>query len=206
MQLRTRLHVGEGRVVPKDKRSRDQKRKAKLTERAKKQHVTEVTPYEGRTYQADRWVPWVFETELAVHEAQVALGPRLTNEHVRRAFTDLVIRLRKGLAPTAGDDATELRLAEGAEPEFVITMIRSHWRRAFEERGAVAAADLIGILRTLLNSMEAHAWNRGPAGGHLAFLREFMRKQGVNVRKVRPAALAPPGDEPAQNAPPGEVP
>jgi hypothetical protein len=192
--------------VAKDKRSRDQKRKAKLAERAKQKQTTEVTPYEGTTYQADRWVPWVFETELAVHEAQVFLGPRLTNDHVRIAFTELVLRLRKGAAPKAGDDELEPAYTPGQEPEFVIDLIRVHWRRAFEEDGPVATADLIGILRTLLNSMEAHAWNRGPTAGYLAFLSEFMRKQRVNVRMVRPGELAPSRDESPPGTPPAEVP
>ena len=51
--------------------SKDQRRKDKLAKRARKereQHANEILPYEGATYQAGRWVPHVYATELAIYE------------------------------------------------------------------------------------------------------------------------------------------
>ena len=50
---------------------------------------------------------------------------------------------------------------------------------AIEEAGPVDPKDLVGILRTLLHSIEAHAWHRGPERGYVSFLQEFMAGGGL---------------------------
>jgi hypothetical protein len=164
--------------MAKDRRSRDQKRKAKLTERAKQHDRANPQPYTGTKYQADRWVPHVYRTERAVYEAIVQSQGRLTNEQVREAFVRLINHLRAGhAAPLPADDSAPPFTA-GGEVEFLVGNIRRHWRLLFEEQGPVAHQDLIGILRTLLNSIQAHAWHTGPSRGYVAFLSDFMRRAG----------------------------
>ena len=64
--------------MSKKRLSHDQKRKAKLTER-RKHASAEPLAYSGKKYQADRWVPHVFETEKAVYEVIKLSQEQLTN-------------------------------------------------------------------------------------------------------------------------------
>src|SRR5262249_19283838 len=43
----------------------------------------------------------------------------------------------------------------------------------------VATEDLVGILRTLLNSIEAHGWNTGAGRGYVSFLVGVMERGGI---------------------------
>jgi hypothetical protein len=160
----------------RNRQSRDQKRKAKLAERAKRHAPSGPEPYEGTKYQAEGWTPHVYRTELPVYEAIVLSQRRLTNEQVREAFVRLIAHLRAGEHALLPEDAPEVPFAPGGEVEFLIWNIRRHWRELVKEQGPVATADLIGILRTLLHSIEAHAWNTGPEHGYVAFLYDFLRR------------------------------
>ena len=160
----------------KDRRSHDQKRKAKLSKRAAKQPPAEPTPYSGAKYRADRWAPQVYETELAVYETIRLSGRLLTNAQVKTAFVQLIGQLRKGVPAALPDGEPEVTFAAGNEVEFLVWNIRRHWRILFQEKGPVSKEDLIGILRTLLYSIEAHAWNTGVARGYVSFLEDFMQR------------------------------
>lgn len=163
-------------MCAKERRSRDQKRRAKLAQRAKKQEPAGPLPYSGRKYQTERWVPHVYQTELAIYEAIVLSRRQLTNPQVREALVQLIGHLREGKPPLLAEDAPAIAFSVGNEVEFLVWNIRSHWRSLFEEQGPVSTEDLVGILRTLLHSIEAQAWARGPSRGYVSFLDEFMRQ------------------------------
>lgn len=162
--------------MSKDRRSHDQKRKAKLAKRAKRQPSHEPEPYSGRKYQADRWVPHVYQTELAVYETIKLSNRRLTNDQVKAAFVGLIYHLRAGQPPLLPEGEPDRSLAPGSEVEFLTWNIRRHWGVLFREEGPVSPDDLIGILRTLLYSIEAHAWNKGPDRGYVRFLESFLER------------------------------
>lgn len=160
----------------KSRLSRDQKRKAKLAERAKKRPVSESLAYSGTKYQADRWTPHVYQTELAVYETIVLSDRRLTNSQVEAAFIQLIGRLRAGLTAPLQEEEPEVIFVAGSEVEFLMWNIRRNWRILFQEQGPVSTGDWVGILRTLLNSIEAHAWNTGRHRGYVHFLQGFMQR------------------------------
>jgi hypothetical protein len=165
--------------MAKDRRSRDQKRKAKLTRRTDRQRGDGPQPYAGKKYQGQRWVPHVYQTELAVYEAVLRSGRGLTNVQVRAAFVELIEHLRRGLSPLLPPDALAVPFAPGNEVHFLVWNIRRHWGLLFEEQGPVDPEDLIGILRTLLFSIEAQAWARGKDRGYVDFLYHFMQQRPV---------------------------
>jgi hypothetical protein len=176
-------------MCARDRRSHDQKRKAKLAKRAEKQESTGVTPYSGRTYQSSAWTPHVYATESAIYEGIVQSQRRLTNEQVGKALVQLVLGLRKGLSPIPTEGEPEVPFAEGNEVAFLVWNIRRHWGLLFQERGPVATDDLIGILRTLLNSIEAHAWNTGPRLGYVDFLWKFMHGEPPRLQRGIPGVV-----------------
>jgi hypothetical protein len=164
--------------MAKDKRSRDQKRKAKLAERARKHPVSTVTPYAGDAYRQPKWALLVYATELAIYETIRASDHQLKNDEVQRAFTELVHRLRQGLPAALAPEEEIPVLTIGHECEFLIWNIRSHWTRHFRKYGKVVGADLIGVLRTLLYSIEAHQHNTGRDRGYVAFVEKFLEESG----------------------------
>ncbi len=172
--------------MAKDRRSRDQKRKAKLTERKRGQGPAEPLAYDGKKYQADRWVPHVYQTELAIYEVLKLSQGHLTNDRVKTAFVQLIEQLRGGQPGPLAEGEPEVDFAAGKEVEFLIWNIRRHWRVLVEARGPVATGDLVGILRTLLNSIEAHGWNTGPARGYVSFLVGFMERGEIPKLRVSP--------------------
>jgi hypothetical protein len=166
--------------MAKDRRSKDQKRKAKLAQRAKRQvHAEQSLAYEGSKYQSAKWVPHVHATESAIWQTIQLSDKKLTNAHVRAALTQLVHELRDGKPPLLPEGTPEMFFTPGKEVEFLVWNIRNFWGALFEREGSVATDDLIGILRTLLNSIDAHEWHTGPDLGYVAFLDDFLRGPGI---------------------------
>lgn len=159
---------------------RDQKRRAKQAKKmkeaksSKRGRTSVATPYEGRKYQAESWVPHVFETELAIYETIKLSGERLTNDQVHEALVELIGLLRHGISPVLTEDDAEVPFEQGREVDYLIWNIRRHWGILFERHGSTARSDLVGILRTLLYSLKAHAWNTGASRGYVAFLLTFL--------------------------------
>jgi hypothetical protein len=170
--------------MARDRRSRDQKRKAKLVQRSRRQAPAEPLAYHGKKYQADFWVPHVFETEKAVYEAIKLSHEQLTNAQVKTAFVQLIEQLRSGQPGPLAEGELEIVFAAGKEVESLIWNIRRHWRILVEEVGPVAADDLIGILRTLLGSIEAHGRNTGAARGYVHFLVGFMERGEISRGRI----------------------
>jgi len=155
--------------------SHDQRRKLKLAQERRKRSPGDHTPFTGRKYQASKWVPHVFRTERGIYETIQLTRRRLTNEQVRAGLIWLIDHLHRGDAATLPENESDFTYSPGHEVAFLVWNIRRHWGELFEEEGPVSSRDLIGILRTLLNSIKAHAWNTGPDKGYVAFLEEFMQ-------------------------------
>jgi len=155
--------------------SRDQKRKAKLAERDKRSRPLEVfTPYSGRKYQVGRWTPVVFATEQAIHDVILESKRELLNSHVQKALVLLIDHLRNGGPPGMGDAEATVPYSTGDAAECVFFNVRKAWRTLADDGQVVAAADFIGIARTLLYSIEAHASNTSRPGGYVRFLEDFI--------------------------------
>ena len=156
--------------------SRDQKRKAKLVEREKRSRAVEVfTPYSGHKYYSDHWTPVVYATERAIYDVILESKRALTNAQVGRALELLIDHLRRGGPPAIGNEEAAVAYSTGNAAECVFHNIRRSWRQMIDEGRVVAAADLIGIARTLLYSIEAHGSKTGQARGYVAFLEDFLQ-------------------------------
>jgi hypothetical protein len=173
-------HVHEAPAFPR------QKRKAKLARRAERRPEAEKLAYSGQKYRAPEWTPAVFATELAVYETIALSNRQLTNKQVEAAFIELIHQLRDGLSPVPGPDESPVAFAPGNEVAFLKWNIRRRWQEFFEENGKVDAKDLVGILRTLLHSIEAQAWAHGSQLGYVYFLEGFMSRAGVTLPGFTP--------------------
>jgi hypothetical protein len=169
-----------------ERKSRDQKRKAKLADRSRKQAKNTPLEFEGKTYQKPEWVQHVYRTELGVYLVLQMSGKRLTNPQVEAAFVWLIEHLRGGGPALLPEDTPDVPFEAGRETDCVVWSIRRQWGELFAEAGPVATEHLVGILRTLLYSIKAHAWNTGPNRGYVEFLDGFLGR-GIVPRIQGPA-------------------
>src|SRR4051794_27674638 len=97
----------------KKRLSHDQKRKAKLAKEARKNPQRSPLAYTGNKYKTEELVPIVYETELAIHEADAITGRRLTDRVVEAALEKLILEMRRApLPPLEGTRALEYREGE----------------------------------------------------------------------------------------------
>lgn len=169
--------------MKKSRHSRDQKRKAKLKRRESRAPATDITPYLGTKYRKDKYVDITFATEAGILETYVVTHRRLTDEDVIVVVEGLIGKLRSGQLsfPPADDpaqfDSTDVR-------DFMAWNIGSRWRELAEDGIRVSTKDLVGVLRSLLGSIEV--WgspSKGPRG-YLDYLEDFMKNLGYVVETV----------------------
>ena len=169
----------------RDNQSRDQRRKAKLKKRAERSRKHESLAYAGGKYKTDEYAPIFYRTEVGIYESYVMCDRELADVEVERAIERLVIRMREGPLPPPSE-AGVLTLTEGGEEDFIISNIRRNWR-IMEEKGALPGRDdLIGLLRTILHSIEVWRSQSLHSQGYLRYIEGFMKKLGVSVRQATP--------------------
>jgi hypothetical protein len=180
-------------VGKNDRLSRDQKRKLKLKKRDERSRKPESLAYHGRKYKTPEYVPIIYQTEIGIYECHVIFDRTLTDDEVEAGLVGLIGLLREGADP-AGPPAQELTVTPDDRQVLVIECIRFRWQR-LQERGELPGRDeLVGILRTILSSLETWRSKNMHAQGYLRFLEGFLKDSGVNVRIARgsPAPLGGP--------------
>lgn len=165
--------------------SRDQKRKAKLKKRAERSRKHESLAYAGGKYKTDEYAPIFFRTEVGIYESYVMCDRELTDDEVEAAIERLVIRMREGPLPPPSETDV-VTVTEGGEEDLVIANIRRNWR-ILEEKGSLPGRDdLIGILRSILHSIEVWRSQSLHSQSYLRYIEGFMKKLGVSVRQATP--------------------
>src|SRR5512142_3498328 len=180
-----------------DRLSRDQKRKAKLKKRAERARKHESLAYAGKKYKTDEYAPLFFRTEVGIYESYVMSDRVLTDDEVETAIEHLVTLMRQGPLPPLSETGS-MTLTEGDEEELVIANIRRNWQIMAEEGALPGRDDLIGVLRTILHSIEVWRSQSLHSQGYLRYNEGFMKKLGVSVRQARPdfTPLPEPEEDP----------
>src|SRR5512142_1395119 len=168
-----------------DRLSRDQKRKAKLKKRAERARKHEALAYAGKKYKTDEYAPLFYRTEVGIYESYVMCDRVLTDDEVETASEHLVTLMRQGPLPPLSETGS-VTLTEGDEEELVIANIRRNWQIMAEEGTLPGRGDLIGILRTILHSIEVWRSQSLHSQGYLRYVEGFLKKLGVSVRQVTP--------------------
>lgn len=171
----------KGKTVAKKSRlSRDQKRKSKLTRERKEHRESRVLPYKGNTYKSPELIPTVFRTELGIHEADVMSERSLTDNDIRAALEQLVLGLRQG--PLPPQDDSDRFTDTGSPADLIVWNIRQNWKDLYRESPNPGRDKLIGVLRTLLDSIDTWSTPSPTSRGYLHFVEGFLKKQGASVR------------------------
>ncbi len=169
--------------MPKKRLSRDQKRKAKLVRRAQKEPMKASLAYDGNKYKTDELIPVHLATETGIYAAFQISDGELTDHHVRGGLEKMVMQMRgEGLPPF--EHSCQGEHVAGQEEELVIWGVRHTWHHYFEAHPHPGGDNLIGVLRTILNSIETWSTPGKQSRGYLTYLRGFLRKAGYDVDEV----------------------
>jgi hypothetical protein len=171
-------------MAKKKRLSRDQRRKAKLTERARKSPAASSLAYTGDKYKTDELTPVFLRTETGIYETYVMTDRQLTDATVQAALVKLIHQLRAGGLPPL-----EEQPSINAEEDLVIWNIRRNWHDLFASFPHPGTDNLIGVLRTLLSSIDTWSTPSPTSRGYLNFVEGFLRKAGVKVQKVKESDL-----------------
>lgn len=168
--------------MAKDKHSRDQKRKKKLEERKQKARQNESLAYMGEKYKADELVPTWMHTEIGIYETYVITNRKLLDQTVVSALETLIRQIRTGTLPPR-EDISDVFYDAGQEEDLLIENIRRNWASHFANEWKPPRDKLIGVLRTILGSIEKV---RGPGPRSQSYMRHIegflTKKLGVSVK------------------------
>lgn len=170
--------------MPKDRRSRDKKRKDKLAKKNQKQRLSVSLAYMGEKYKTDELIPIWMQTETGIYETFVLTDRELLDRMVVTALERLIKKMRAGTLPPLTDGA-EIRFTAGQEEDLVIENIRRRWALHFAEEWQPPQDKLIGVLRTILGSIEKV---RAPGPRSQSYMRHIAgfltKKLGFSVKRV----------------------
>lgn len=169
------------------KPTHDEKRKKKLAERRKKTASTDaVMPYEGNKYREARFTPILFDAECSIREVDVLSGEELTDAQVKASLEYFVLRLR-GEEPEIPEGAMVVGEDDHLR-DYLSERIQDHWDELQPKLDFLPArADLGGVLRAIISTLNTHTRKTPGGRGYLVFLGPFLEKAGFQVE--------PPGDE-----------
>jgi hypothetical protein len=168
----------------KSRLSHDQKRRQKLAKRSRRQPDTPSLAYTGNRYKSPEFVEPVFQTEQGIYDIYVISGREITDDDVEQGLTELIDKLR---ARPAGELILELTPGKGESRDAsVVALVLSHWHNLLDAGQLPPRDDLIGILRTILGSIEVWRSKSSSPRGYLNYLEGFMLSAGYQIRVESP--------------------
>jgi hypothetical protein len=170
----------------KDQRKLDKKRKKKLEEKKRQACRAESLAYTGNKYKTKKLVPALMHTEIGIYETYVMTDHKLVDGTVASALETLIRQLRTGsLLPLPETD--EIHYEVGQEEGLLIDNIRRNWAKHFATKWQPPKDKLIGILRTILGSLETMKAPGSQSQSYLKHISGFLtNKLGVSVKAFSP--------------------
>lgn len=160
-------------------RKREKQRKRQAEQKRRLAQPVSLA-YTGNKFKTEELIPFHFCTETAIYECFVITGRKLTDHRVRAAAERLIAELRRGPLPELALDET-LTLAADGEADLVVANIRHHWCRYVQQNPHPGRENAIGVLRTILGSIECWGSISPQSRGYLQFIEGFCNKLGVRA-------------------------
>ncbi len=128
-------------------------------------------------------MPLFFQTEAGIYESFVMQDRKLTDHDVRRCLEELIRGIRSGSVQFSSppDD----REPDQENPAWLLAWnIRWSWQDYLEECDPPSRDDIVGVLRTILGSIQTWGTISPESRGYLRYLEGFMGKLGVHCGKA----------------------
>jgi hypothetical protein len=166
--------------MPKD--PHDRKRKKKLAEKKRKARQAESLAYMGEKYKKNKLIPTWMHTEIGIYETYVMTDRKIFDQTVVSALETLIRKMRTGTLPPLPETA-EIHYEVGREEDLLIENIRRSWADHYATEWRPPKDDLIGVLRTILGSIEKVKAPGPRSQSYLRHIAGFLTKQiGVSVK------------------------
>ena len=159
----------------------ERKRKEKELKRRLKLQEREPLALDTDKFRKPKFTPIWLNIETAIYEAYVVADRKLSDQTVIAAIENLVRQMKAGPLPAPAD-----RLVYDPEQseEFLIGNIRRNWAERFSPLDRPTKDDLIGVLRSILYSIETKMTPGPRSQGYVHYLERFLgEKVGVSVQK-----------------------
>jgi hypothetical protein len=167
--------------MAKDRRSCDQKRKAKLAKKNSTSRQPVSLAYMGDKFKTDELIPTWMNAEIGIYESYVMTDHKLLDHTVVAAIEKLIRQMRAAASPPLSDGA-EIHYEVGLEEDLVVENIRRSLAKHYQTEWKPSKDQRIGVLRTILGSIEKM---RGPGPRSQSYMHHiagFLTKQiGVKV-------------------------
>ena len=168
--------------MSKDQRKLDKKRKKRMEEKKRKARQANSLAYMGNKYKSDDLIPTHMHTEIGIYQTYVMTDRKLLDQTVASAIETLVRKMRTGSLPPISE-AADIHYEVGHEEDLVIENIRRSWANHFATEWKPPKEKLIGVLRSILGSIEK-VKSAGPRSqSYMKHIAGFLTKKlGVSVK------------------------
>ncbi|MCP4371618.1 MAG: hypothetical protein GY797_26375, partial [Deltaproteobacteria bacterium] len=125
-------------------------------------------------YKSSEYVEYIFTLEMGIFQADTVLLS-LTDGHVLAALESLVVQIRAGGLPHFRE--------QPVEPEGVVTwlMVGNWQEEAFRQLGKLSKEEMIGCLKTVIESVETRSSGQLDNRKYLNYLKKFMKRAGIRL-------------------------
>jgi hypothetical protein len=167
--------------MPKD--PNEKKRKKKLAEKKRKAGKAQSLAYMGQKFKKDKFIPTWMHTEIGIYQTYVITDRKLFDQTVVSSLESLIRQMRAGPLPPLPETA-QVHYEVGKEEDLLIENIRRSWADHFATEWRPPKDDLIGVLRTILGSIEKVKAPGPRSQSYLLHIAGFLTKKiGVSVKR-----------------------
>ena len=165
-------------------RKRDRKRRKKLEKDKRRPRPAESLAYHGSKYKKEKLVPTWMHAEIGIYQTYVVTDRKLLDQTVVSALEKVIGMVRAGTLPKLSETG-RIDYEVGNEEDLVIANIRRSWADHFATEWKPSGDQLIGVLRTILASVE-NVKSPGPRSqSYMRHIAGFLTKKlGVSLEMV----------------------
>ncbi len=167
--------------MPKDSRDRKRKKK-KLAEKKRRARQPESLAYMGEKYKKGKLVPTWMHAEIGIYETYIMTDRKIFDQTVVSSIETLIRKMRAGALPPRSEAAV-IDYEIGQEEDLLIENIRRNWANHYATQWRPPTDDRIGVLRTILGSIEKMRAPGPRSQSYLRHIEGFLTKQlGVSIK------------------------
>ncbi len=157
------------------------KRKKLEDEKRRKARQAESLIYTGDKYKKSEFVLAMLHAERATFETFLMTDRSISDQTVIAGIKRLILAMRAGELPPL-PETPRRSYQVGHEADLVMENIRRNWQNHFATAWQPSDEDLIGILRTILGSID-HWKTPGPGSiGYLHYICGFLKQADVTFQ------------------------
>jgi hypothetical protein len=168
--------------MSRDRNRRDRKRKKRQAREKRNPRPAESPAYTGGKYKTDELIPAWMHAEIGIYQTYVMTDERLVDQTVASGLERLIRMMRAGKLPPLSQ-TDEIHYEVGREEDLLIENIRRSWAEHFATEWRPPGDKLIGVLRTILGSVETMKAPGPRSQSYLKHIAGFLTKKlGVSVK------------------------